>query len=88
MALVGLAFQQHSREFLFIGTGTTALFSVFNFFYGKVRLSHVERVVRIERYLESEQFILSASMVEPKTYSNYRSGAVQIGGRTAVSPLL
>jgi hypothetical protein len=53
-ALIGLALQQHSRDFLFIGIGTTALFAVFDFFYRKVQLSHVERVVRIERYLESE----------------------------------
>ena len=53
-ALIGLALQQHSREFLYIGIGTTALFAVFDFFYRKVQLGHVERVVKIERYLESE----------------------------------
>lgn len=53
-ALISLALQQHSREFLYIGIGSTALFSVFDFFYRKVQLNHVERVIRIERYLESK----------------------------------
>lgn len=52
-ALIGLALQQNSRDFLFIGIGTTALFSIFDFYYRKIQLDHVERVVRIERYLES-----------------------------------
>jgi uncharacterized membrane protein len=53
-ALISLALQQRSRNFLYIEIGSTVLFAIFDFFYRKVQLSHVERVIRIERYLESE----------------------------------
>ena len=53
-ALISLALQQRSRNFLYIEIGSTVLFEIFDFFYRKVQLSHVERVIRIERYLESE----------------------------------
>jgi hypothetical protein len=52
--LIGLALKEHSRELLYIGIGSTGLFALFDFFYRKVQLVHVERVLRIEKYLESK----------------------------------
>jgi uncharacterized membrane protein len=53
-ALIGLAIQQSSNVFLYIGIGVTIFFAIFDFFYRKIQLSHVERVVQIEKYLASE----------------------------------
>jgi hypothetical protein len=53
-ALIGFAIQQSSNLFLYIGIGVTIIFAIFDFFYRKIQLSHVERVVQIEKYLASE----------------------------------
>ncbi len=53
-ALISLTLQQRNHAFLYIGIGATVLFAILDFFYRKVQLNHVERVIRIERYLESE----------------------------------
>ncbi|NES82676.1 MAG: hypothetical protein F6K10_15410 [Moorea sp. SIO2B7] len=54
IALIGLAIQQHNRTFLYLGIGATILFALFDFFYRKIQLSHVKRVVKIEKYLGLE----------------------------------
>jgi hypothetical protein len=53
-AIIGLALQYHSRQFLYIGIVTTAFFAAIDFSYRKVQLLHVERVLKIEKYLESK----------------------------------
>jgi uncharacterized membrane protein len=53
-ALIGLAIQQSSNVFLYIGIGVTIIFAIFDFFYRKIQLSHVERVVQIEKYLVTQ----------------------------------
>jgi hypothetical protein len=44
-AIIGLALQYHSRQFLSIGIVTTAFFATIDFSYRKVQLLHVERVL-------------------------------------------
>lgn len=51
-ALISLAIQQKNPIFLYIGLVPTIFFGMIDYFYRKIQLSHVERVVRIERYLE------------------------------------
>lgn len=53
-ALVGFAIQQSSNVFLYIGIGVTIIFAIFDFFYRTIQLSHVERVIQIDKYLASE----------------------------------
>jgi hypothetical protein len=45
--------KEHIRELLYIGIVSTGLFALVDFFYRKVQLVHVERVLQIEKYLES-----------------------------------
>jgi hypothetical protein len=66
-ALINLAPQQRDPMFLYVGVGTTVLFSTLDYFYGKLRIIHLERLIKIQEYLYDE-YLSQIEEIESKFF--------------------
>lgn len=77
-ALVGFAFQEKNRLLLYIGIVATIFFTIINFIYRKVQLSHVERAGNIQKYLKIEYLDSIEALRNPlRNFGDYKKNLLK-----------